>query len=79
MSGTMKKEQIHAMTEAAVMVAMATVLSLIKFTKLPFGGSVTLLSMFPIIITASAAGSAGESLPGSFTPFSSSYLISAIS
>lgn len=50
MSGTMKKEQIHAMTEAAVMVAMATVLSLIKFTKLPFGGSVTLLSMFPIII-----------------------------
>ena len=43
MSGTMKKEQIHAMTEAAVMVAMATVLSLIKFTKLPFGGSVTLL------------------------------------
>ena len=71
MSGTMKKEQIHAMTEAAVMVAMATVLSLIKFTKLPFGGSVT--------FTASAAGSAGESLPGSFTPFSSSYLISAIS
>lgn len=50
MSGTMKKEQIHAMTEAAVMVAMATVLSLIQFNKLPFGGSVTLLSMFPIII-----------------------------
>ena len=50
MSRTMKKEQIHAMTEAAVMVAMATVLSLIKFNKLPFGGSVTLLSMFPIIV-----------------------------
>lgn len=50
MSGTMKKEQIHAMTEAAVMVAMATVLSLIQFNKLPVGGSVTLLSMFPIII-----------------------------
>ena len=50
MSGTMKKEQIHAMTEAAVMVAMATVLSLIKFNKLPFGGSFTLLSMFPIIV-----------------------------
>ena len=38
------------MTEAAVMVAMATVLSLIKFNKLPFGGSFTLLSMFPIIV-----------------------------
>ncbi len=46
----MKKEQIHAMTEGAVMVAVATVLSLIRFIKFPFGGSVTLLSMFPIIL-----------------------------
>lgn len=46
----MKKEQIRALTEGAVMVAMATVLSLFIFAKLPFGGSVTLLSMFPIVL-----------------------------
>ncbi|MGM9598233.1 MAG: energy-coupled thiamine transporter ThiT [Eubacteriales bacterium] len=43
-------EKTRAMTEGAVMIAAATVLSLIRFTKLPFGGSVTLLSMFPIIL-----------------------------
>lgn len=47
---TMKKEQIHALTEGAIMVAAATILSLFKFNKMPFGGSLTLLSMFPIIL-----------------------------
>ncbi len=41
---------LHVLTESALMVAMATVLSLIKVYEAPFGGSVTLLSMAPIII-----------------------------
>ncbi len=61
----MKKEQIRALTEGAVMVAMATVLSLFTFTKLPFGGSVTLLSMFPIILYSIRYG-AGKGLFVSF-------------
>ncbi len=32
------------------MVALATVLSLIKFSPLPWGGSITLLSMLPIVV-----------------------------
>jgi len=36
------------LVECAIMVALATVLSLIKVFKMPWGGSVTLLSMLPI-------------------------------
>ena len=36
--------------EGAAMVALATVLSFIRIIKMPWGGSVTLLSMLPIII-----------------------------
>ncbi|MBP5178820.1 MAG: energy-coupled thiamine transporter ThiT, partial [Lachnospiraceae bacterium] len=35
-------------TEAAIMIALATVLSLIKLLDLPYGGSVTIASMLPI-------------------------------
>ncbi len=38
------------MVEGAIMVALATVLSFIKVFKLPWGGSITLLSMLPIVI-----------------------------
>ena len=38
------------LTEAAVMLAIATVLSLIKIIDLPYGGSVTIASMLPIVI-----------------------------
>lgn len=34
------------------MIALATVLSMIKFTNLPFGGSVTLCSMLPLVLIA---------------------------
>lgn len=44
----MKKTRI--LVESAVMIALATVLSLIKPVDLPYGGSVTLASMFPIIL-----------------------------
>ena len=37
------------LTESSLLIAMATVLSLIKIWNMPWGGSVTLLSMLPII------------------------------
>ena len=46
----MQNKQTKIMVEAAIMIAMATVLSFIKVFKLPWGGSITLLSMLPIII-----------------------------
>lgn len=38
------------LTEAAIMVAIATVLSILKLVSLPYGGSVTIASMLPIVI-----------------------------
>ncbi len=38
------------LVEGAVMVALAVVLSFIRIIKMPWGGSVTLLSMLPIIM-----------------------------
>ena len=40
------------LTEAAVMLAVASVLSMIKLLDLPYGGSVTIASMLPIVIIA---------------------------
>ena len=47
---TIKNQKLLALVEGAVMVALATVLSFIKLVQFPWGGSVTLLSMLPIII-----------------------------
>ena len=44
----MNKNKLYPMTECAIMVALATGLSLITLFKLPLGGSVTVLSMLPI-------------------------------
>lgn len=44
------KEKTRNITICAVMVALATVLSLIKFFDAPYGGSVTLGSMVPLVI-----------------------------
>ena len=48
----MKKNQILALTESAVMIALATVLSIIKIIDMPYGGSVTPAAMLPIAIIA---------------------------
>lgn len=40
----------RALTECAIMIALATILSLIKIFELPWGGSVTAASMLPIVI-----------------------------
>lgn len=44
------------LTECAIMVALATVLSMIKIYEAPLGGSVTLLSMLPIIVISFRRG-----------------------
>ena len=38
------------LVEGALMIALATILSMIKIFEMPFGGSVTLLSMLPIVL-----------------------------
>lgn len=43
-------EKTKLLVEGAAMVALATVLSFIRVMKLPWGGSITLLSMLPIVI-----------------------------
>lgn len=40
----------RVMAEGAMMIALATVLSMIKIWEMPFGGSVTLFSMLPIVL-----------------------------
>ena len=43
-------QKTKLLAEGAIMVALATVLSFIRVIKMPWGGSVTLLSMLPIVI-----------------------------
>lgn len=44
------KNSVYKLTLSAVFVALATVLSLIEVIRMPLGGSVTLLSMLPIVM-----------------------------
>lgn len=46
----MVKSNLRKLTECAIMVAAATVLSFIKIYKLPLGGAITLVSMLPILL-----------------------------
>ena len=49
----MRKTRIgsyRALAECSVMVALSTVLSILKIVELPYGGSVTAASMLPVII-----------------------------
>ena len=48
----MKKTNVRALTECGVMVAFASVLSLIQLGSLPAGGSITLASMLPLVVIA---------------------------
>lgn len=52
------------LTESAVMLALAFVLSLIKVIDMPFGGSVTAFSMLPIAVIAYRYGTAWGLLTG---------------
>lgn len=46
----MSSNKTRILVEGAVMVALATILSFIRIFKLPWGGSITLLSMLPIVL-----------------------------
>lgn len=46
----MENKKILALVESAVMIALASVLSLLKLADLPAGGSVTFASMLPIVL-----------------------------
>ncbi len=43
-------KHLVAMTECSIMIALSTVLSIIKLVDMPYGGSVTIASMLPIVI-----------------------------
>lgn len=49
-------EKVRVLTESAIMIALATVLSMFKVWEAPYGGSVTVLSMAPIIILSLRRG-----------------------
>ena len=44
------------LTVCGIMVAMSTVLSFIKFSELPYGGTVTLFSFVPVLFVGYAYG-----------------------
>lgn len=46
----MQNFKTRKLVEGAAMVALATVLSYVRVFKLPWGGSITLLSMLPIVV-----------------------------
>lgn len=45
-----KKSKTFRLTVTAVMIALGTVLSMVKLYELPYGGSVTLFSMLPLLM-----------------------------
>lgn len=52
------------LTESAIMIALATILSLLKLVDLPYGGSITLASMLPVLLIAYRYGTAWGLLTG---------------
>ena len=46
----MKKNTL-ALCEAGIMIALSTVLAMLKLIDMPYGGSVTFAQMLPILIT----------------------------
>ena len=49
----MKKSKLTTkLVECSLMIALATVLSLLKFPEMPYGGSITFASMLPMIIVS---------------------------
>lgn len=44
------QSKIRKMAECSMLVALATVLSVLKLVEMPYGGSITLASMLPIVV-----------------------------
>lgn len=59
-----KVKTSQKLTESGLMIALATILSLLKVIELPAGGSVTLASMLPVVIIAYRYGTAWGLLTG---------------
>ena len=59
----MTKTKIQKLTFSAIMIALSSVLSLIKVVQMPLGGSVTLLSMVPVCMIGIMYGTAYAILP----------------
>lgn len=55
-----KNQKVRFLAESGIMIALASILSMIKVYKAPFGGSVTAGSMIPIVLIAIRWGT----LPG---------------
>ena len=47
---TKTSKHLVAMTECSIMIALSAVLSIVKLVDMPYGGSVTIASMLPIVI-----------------------------
>ncbi len=59
MKNKIKKQSLTLkLCESAIMIALATILSLLKLVDLPFGGSITFASMLPLVIIAYRYGTA---------------------
>ncbi|MBQ8321418.1 MAG: energy-coupled thiamine transporter ThiT [Clostridia bacterium] len=50
------KENVRILTECSIMIALSTVLSVIKLFEMPYGGSITLASMLPVAVIAHRHG-----------------------
>ncbi|MBQ6067760.1 MAG: energy-coupled thiamine transporter ThiT [Clostridia bacterium] len=61
----MKNTKLLMLTECSVMLALSIVLSMVKIIRMPMGGSVTLLSMLPVMLVAVKYGLKGG-LPCAF-------------
>lgn len=59
-----KKSNIVRVTESAMMIAIATLLSMAKLLDMPYGGSVTMASMLPLVIVAYRHGTGWGLLTG---------------
>ena len=53
---TKTKSTLTVLTECSIMTALCTVLSIIKLFELPYGGSITMASMLPIVLIATRHG-----------------------
>lgn len=60
----MKSKRIMWICESAIMIAVATVLSMLPIINMPFGGSVTAASMVPIILIAYRYGTGLGTITG---------------
>ena len=60
----MNKTSVKALVESSIMIAFATVLSMIKILEMPYAGSITPASMLPILILAYRHGTKTGLLSG---------------